>query len=89
MSSQDETEPTTPAEGTPEDESATSSSRPWLKDAASEGGRAVAAKHGSEHMARIGRAGANAVMRKYGLRYYSEIAARNRGVKKRRSTESG
>lgn len=36
-------------------------------------------------MAEIGRKGSKAVVRKYGLRFYSEIAARNKGVKKRRS----
>jgi len=61
--------------------------RPWLKEISSEGGKAVVEKYGPEHMARIGRAGTNALVRKYGLRYYSEIAARNRGVKKRRPAE--
>jgi len=36
-------------------------------------------------MAEIGRKGSKAVVKKYGLRFYSEIAARNKGVKKRRS----
>lgn len=48
------------------------------------GGQAVVEKYGREHMAAIGRKGSHAVVRKYGLRFYSEIAARNKGVKKRR-----
>jgi len=36
-------------------------------------------------MAEIGRKGSKAVVKKYGLRFYSEIAARNKGVKKRRT----
>ncbi len=55
--------------------------------ATSRGGRAVVEKYGKEHMAKIGRKGSNAVIRKYGLRFYSEIAARNKGVKKRRSAD--
>jgi hypothetical protein len=35
-------------------------------------------------MRAIGTRGASAVAAKYGLRHYSEIAARNRGVKKKR-----
>ena len=49
------------------------------------GGQAVVEKYGREHMAAIGRKGSHAVVRKYGLRFYSEIAARNKGVKKRRA----
>lgn len=49
------------------------------------GGKAVVEKYGREHMAAIGRKGSHAVVRKYGLRFYSEIAARNKGVKKRRA----
>ena len=48
------------------------------------GGQAVVEKYGREHMAQLGRQGSRAVVRKYGLRFYSEIAARNKGVKKRR-----
>jgi hypothetical protein len=55
-----------------------------LADNASKGGRAVVAKYGADHMRAIGLKGASAVTAKYGLRHYSEIAARNRGVKKRR-----
>ena len=50
------------------------------------GGKAVVAKYGREHMAELGRKGSRALVRKYGLRFYSEIAARNRGVKKRPRT---
>lgn len=53
----------------------------------SRGGKAVVEKYGKEHMATIGRKGSNAVVKKYGLRFYSEIAGRNKGVKKRRSAE--
>jgi hypothetical protein len=35
-------------------------------------------------MREIGGRGASAVTRKYGLRFYSEIAARNKGVKKQK-----
>jgi hypothetical protein len=52
--------------------------------AASRGGRAVVEKYGSGHMAAIGRKGSRAVVQKYGLKFYSEIAARNKGVKKRK-----
>lgn len=55
-----------------------------LPEQSSQGGRAVVEKYGTEHMATLGRKGSKAVIRKYGLRFYSEIAARNRGVKKRR-----
>ena len=55
-----------------------------LTDNAAKGGRAVVEKYGAEHMRTIGLRGASAVAAKYGLRHYSEIAARNRGVKKRR-----
>jgi hypothetical protein len=55
-----------------------------LAEQASRGGQAVVQKYGSEHMSRLGRKGSRAVVRKYGLRFYSEIAARNKGVKKRR-----
>lgn len=51
---------------------------------AAKGGRAVVAKYGADHMRAIGLRGATAVAAKYGLRHYSEIAARNRGVKKKR-----
>jgi hypothetical protein len=51
---------------------------------AAKGGRAVVAKYGAEHMRAIGLRGASAVAAKYGLRHYSEIAARNRGIKKKR-----
>lgn len=57
-----------------------------LPEQAGQGGRAVVEKYGAEHMAKLGRKGSKAVIRKYGLRFYSEIAARNRGVKKRRAT---
>ncbi|HEU4751883.1 MAG TPA: hypothetical protein VFU47_02165, partial [Armatimonadota bacterium] len=60
-----------------------------LPEAARRGGRAIVEKYGSEHMAAIGRKGSRAVVKKYGLRFYSEIAARNRGVKKRRKAEDG
>jgi hypothetical protein len=55
-----------------------------LAERSSLGGRAVVEKYGRDHMSRLGRQGSNAVVRKYGLRFYSEIAARNKGVKKRR-----
>ncbi len=51
------------------------------------GGNAVVEKYGREHMADLGKKGSRAVVRKYGLRFYSEIAARNKGVKKRRAAE--
>jgi hypothetical protein len=51
---------------------------------AAKGGRAVVAKYGADHMRAIGTRGASAVAAKYGLRHYSEIAARNRGIKKKR-----
>jgi hypothetical protein len=51
------------------------------------GGQAVVAKYGREHMAQLGKKGSRAVVAKYGLRFYSEIAARNKGVKKRRAAE--
>jgi hypothetical protein len=61
-----------------------------LPEQASRGGKAVVEKYGTEHMSRLGRKGSRAVVKKYGLRFYSEIAARNKGVKKRRSeTEAG
>ena len=53
------------------------------------GGKAVVEKYGREHMADLGKKGSRAVVRKYGLRFYSEIAARNKGVKKRRTAEEG
>lgn len=53
------------------------------------GGNAVVEKYGREHMADLGKKGSRAVVRKYGLRFYSEIAARNKGVKKRRVAEEG
>jgi len=53
----------------------------------SRGGRALVEKYGAGHMAAIGRKGSRAVVRKYGLRFYSEIAARNKGVKKRPRTD--
>lgn len=52
----------------------------------SPGGKAVVEKYGKDHMAAIGRKGSRAVVKKYGLRFYSEIAARNKGVKKNRNT---
>ena len=52
------------------------------------GGQAVVEKYGREHMASLGKKGSQAVVRKYGLRFYSEIAARNKGVKKRRAPET-
>jgi hypothetical protein len=55
-----------------------------LAQNAAKGGRAVVAKYGSDHMRAIGTRGASAVAAKYGLRHYSEIAARNRGIKKKR-----
>lgn len=58
-----------------------------LPEVASRGGQAVVSKYGSEHMANIGRKGSRAVIKKYGLRFYSEIAARNKGVRKRRAEE--
>ena len=60
-----------------------------LPEQASRGGRAVVEKYGTDHMANIGRKGSRAVVKKYGLRFYSEIAARNKGVKKRRPAEPG
>jgi hypothetical protein len=57
---------------------------PAGRDRAANGGRAVVEKYGKEHMAAIGRKGSRAVVKKYGLRFYSEIAARNKGVKKGR-----
>ena len=45
-------------------------------------------KYGSDYMSKLGKRGSRALIRKYGLRFYSEIAARNKGVKKRRP-ESG
>ncbi len=60
-----------------------------LPEIASQGGRAVVEKYGREHMASIGRKGSRAVVKKYGLRFYSEIAARNKGVKKGRRAASG
>ncbi len=39
-------------------------------------------------MAEIGRKGANSVARRYGLRFYSEIAARNKGIRKSRGAAS-
>jgi hypothetical protein len=45
----------------------------------------VVEKYGPEYMASLGRRGSRAVVRKYGLRFYSEIAARNKGVAKRRA----
>jgi uncharacterized protein len=58
-----------------------------LPEVASRGGQAVVSKYGPEHMASIGRKGSRAVIKKYGLRFYSEIAARNKGVRKRRADE--
>lgn len=58
------------------------------RPASSRGGQAVVEKYGKEHMAALGKRGSHAVMRKYGLRFYSEIAARNKGVKKRRKSDS-
>jgi hypothetical protein len=58
-----------------------------LPECASQGGRAVVEKYGREHMAKLGRKGSRAVVRKYGLRFFSEIAARNKGVKKQRRQE--
>ena len=55
-----------------------------LPEQASPGGRAGGEKYGRDYMADRGRKGSRAVIRKYGLRFYSEIAARNKGVKKRR-----
>jgi hypothetical protein len=55
-----------------------------LAESAAKGGRAVVAKYGADHMRDIGQRGASAVVAKYGLRHYSLIAARNRGVKKKR-----
>ena len=52
---------------------------------AKKGGDAVVEKYGVEHMRRIGGRGASKVAEKYGLRFYSEIAARNKGVKKRKT----
>lgn len=52
------------------------------------GGQAVVEKYGRDHMANLGKKGSRAVVRKYGLRFYSEIAARNKGVKKRRAPET-
>lgn len=52
------------------------------------GGEAVVAKYGRDHMAELGRKGSRAVVRKYGLRFYSEIAARNKGVKKRKAPQT-
>ena len=57
--------------------------------AASLGGQAVVRKYGREHMAQLGKEGSRAVVRRYGLRFYSEIAARNKGVKKRRNPAEG
>jgi hypothetical protein len=54
----------------------------------SAGGRAVVEKLGREHMAELGRKGARSVARRYGLRFYSEIAARNKGVAKRKAAEA-
>jgi hypothetical protein len=51
----------------------------------SAGGRALVEKHGRAHMAELGRKGAQSVARRYGLRFYSEIAARNKGVRKHRA----
>lgn len=51
---------------------------------AQRGGNAVVEKYGREYMANLGRKGSQSVIRRYGLRFYSEIAARNKGVKKRR-----
>jgi len=56
-----------------------------LPDLASKGGQAVVSKYGSDHMSTIGRKGSRAVIKKYGLRFYSEIAARNKGVRKNRA----
>jgi hypothetical protein len=58
-----------------------------LPELASKGGQAVVSKYGSEHMASIGRKGSRAVIKKYGLRFYSEIAARNKGVRKQRRAD--
>jgi hypothetical protein len=55
-----------------------------LAESAAKGGRAVVATYGADHMREIGQRGASAVVAKYGLRHYSLIAARNRGVKKKR-----
>lgn len=59
------------------------------RGAAQMGGEAVVAKYGRDHMAELGRKGSRAVVRKYGLRFYSEIAARNKGVKKRKAQQEG
>ena len=55
-----------------------------LAESAAKGGRAVVEKYGADHMRAIGQRGASAVVAKYGLRHYSRIAARNRGIKKKR-----
>jgi hypothetical protein len=73
-----------PADG---EDAAASRRGAHLPEQASRGGRAVVEKYGNEHMATIGRKGSRAVVKKYGLRFYSEIAARNKGVKKRRESE--
>jgi hypothetical protein len=52
---------------------------------AKKGGEAVVEKYGVDHMRKIGGRGASKVAEKYGLRFYSEIAARNKGVKKRKA----
>ncbi len=54
---------------------------------ASEADSTAKARYDREHMSRIGKLGSQAVVKKYGLRFYSEIARRNRGrAKKRAST---
>jgi hypothetical protein len=60
-----------------------------LPAVASQGGRAVVQKYGSEHMARIGRLGAQRVADKYGPGVYAEMGARNKGIKKRSRHATG
>jgi hypothetical protein len=57
---------------------------PVAAEPARRGGQAVVEKYGRDYMAALGRRGSRAVVRRYGLRFYSEIAARNKGVKKQR-----
>lgn len=63
----------------------TGTQAPRPAEASRLGGQAVVRKYGKDYMANLGRKGSRAVVKKYGLRFYSEIAARNRGVRKRRA----
>lgn len=55
-------------------------------DASDEAEGPAKARYDREHMSRIGKLGSQAVVKKYGLRFYSEIARRNRGRAKKRTT---